>query len=79
MALHLPASVLGAAVRARREERGLSQADLATRARLHLTYVSGVESGKRNASWNALVALAAALGVAPSELVAHAERIAGDH
>ena len=45
-----------------RRERGLSQEDLAHRARMHQTYLSGVEGGKRNPSLLVLARLAEALG-----------------
>jgi transcriptional regulator with XRE-family HTH domain len=59
----------GDRVRAVRIEKGMSQADVAHAAGLHPTYVSGIESGRRNASVLSLYAIAVALGVAPSELL----------
>ena len=46
-----------------RRERGLSQEDLAHKAEIHQTYLSGVESGKRNPSVLVLDRIAKALGV----------------
>jgi transcriptional regulator with XRE-family HTH domain len=54
---------LGKRVRELREQRGLSQEQLAERAGLHWTYVSGIERGRRNPGLNTLGALAKALGV----------------
>ena len=72
---HLPVSALGAAIRAQREARGLAQAALAARSGLHASYIDGVERGERNASWNALVALASGLDMPLSQLVADAEAL----
>lgn len=54
---------LGLRVQALRAQRGLSQDELAHRAGLHRTYVSGVERGVRNPTITVLGRLAAALEV----------------
>ena len=64
---------LGRAVRAMRDERGLSQEDLAHAAQIHTTYLSGIERGQRNPTWTVLIALSRALGVTVAELAARAE------
>jgi transcriptional regulator with XRE-family HTH domain len=51
---------------------GLSQEDLALRAGLHRTYVGSAERGERNVSLKAIERLAAALDVAPAELLSGA-------
>ncbi|PXY99521.1 helix-turn-helix domain-containing protein [Gilliamella apicola] len=51
-----------------RKEHGLSQEDLADKARLDRTYVSGVETGKRNISLKALNSIANALDKNLSQL-----------
>lgn len=56
-------------VRAFREEQGLSQEEVADRARVHTTYLSGIENGRRNPTVDVLERLAAALSVRPSELL----------
>lgn len=53
-----------------RAEKGWSQEELADRAGLHRTYVSGVERGVRNPTITIVAALAKALGVPPAELFA---------
>ena len=63
----------GAAVRAQREARGLSQEDLGFEADLDRTYVSGVERGVRNPTVVTIFALAKALKVQASKLVTKAE------
>lgn len=52
-----------------REQRGLSQEELAFQSDLHRTYVSGVERGIRNPTVAILARLANALGVTPANLL----------
>ena len=54
-------AVVGRNVRRLRQERGLTQEQLAHEAELDLTYVGGIERGKRNPSLLVLVRIAAAL------------------
>jgi transcriptional regulator with XRE-family HTH domain len=65
---------LGLRVRALRDRLGLSQEELAERAELHWTYVSGIERGLRNPGLNILAALAHALNVPLSRLVANLQQ-----
>jgi transcriptional regulator with XRE-family HTH domain len=51
-----------------RRGKALSQEELAHRANVHQTYLSGVEGGKRNPSIGVLGRIAAALGVDIEEL-----------
>ncbi len=51
----------GYAVKARREALGLTQEDLAEKARIHRTYLSDVERGTRNLSLVNIERLATAL------------------
>lgn len=60
---------VGQNLRRVREEAGYSQEDLADRAGLHRTYVSGVERGVRNPTVTVLEKLARALKVKPSVLL----------
>lgn len=76
MGADMTRSVLGATIRANRLERGLTQEDLAARSGLHPDYIRGVERGKRNPTWIALVALADGLDMPLSRLVADAEALA---
>ncbi|MCJ2110507.1 helix-turn-helix transcriptional regulator [Methylobacterium sp. E-025] len=55
-----------------RRSRGLSQEELAARASVHQTYLSGVESGKRNPTILILDRIANALAVDLTELVGRA-------
>jgi transcriptional regulator with XRE-family HTH domain len=63
-------AVVARNVREQRETQSLSQEDLAHRARLHTTYLSGIENGRRNPTLDVLERLAAALGVPVAVLVA---------
>jgi transcriptional regulator with XRE-family HTH domain len=58
----------GYAVKLRREGLGMTQEDLAEKARIHRTYLSDVERGTRNLSLINIERLAAALSVRISEL-----------
>lgn len=66
----------GAAVRQHRMLVRLSQEDLADRAGLDRTYVSGIERGKRNPSLRILQKVADALGADLDVLFATAREIA---
>jgi transcriptional regulator with XRE-family HTH domain len=61
--------IVGRNVRQLRQDRGLTQEQLAFEAQLDLTYVGGIERGRRNPSLLVLARLASALGVMPAELV----------
>ncbi len=51
-----------------RREKDLSQEEVAHRALIHQTYLSGVETGKRNPSILVVERIANALGVDVSEI-----------
>ncbi len=59
----------GNPIRIWREYRGLSQGELATRASISASYLSQLESGKRDGTIEVLSALANGLGVALDDLV----------
>lgn len=61
--------LLGDAVRSARLSNGLTQEELAARARIHVTYLSGLERGRRNPTLLIMVRLAEALGVPLSSLL----------
>lgn len=65
---------LGEELRARREEKGISQEALADRAGLHRNFVGLLERGQRNVTVLVLQALAGALKVSLTELITQAER-----
>lgn len=64
------AETFGRNVRIRREAAGLSQEDLADAAKIHVTYLSGVENGKRNATLKIVERISKALGSRASDLLA---------
>lgn len=64
---------LGEAVKALRDERGLTQADLSERAGLSCAYVNRIERGLANPSLLVLGALSRGLGVRKSELARRVE------
>lgn len=66
---------LGIAVKARREELGLTQEQLDNNTNLHQRWISNVETGKRNPSYGSLRRLAAGLDLSASELLTRAEQI----
>jgi XRE family transcriptional regulator, regulator of sulfur utilization len=67
------AAALGRAIQAVRAEKGISQVQLAETTGLAQSWISQVEHGRRNPSWNNVTRLAEGLGVRLSELVARAE------
>ena len=64
----------GFAVKARREALGLTQEDLAEKARIHRTYLSDVERGTRNLALLNIERLASALKLSLAELFATVEQ-----
>lgn len=62
--------IVGRNVRKIRQQRRMTQEELAFAAEIDLTYVGGIERGKRNPSLLVLTRIAAALQVAPAKLLA---------
>ncbi len=60
--------IVGTNVRRLRVERKLTQEQLAHEAEIDLTYLGGIERGRRNPSVGVLGRLAASLGVHPRDL-----------
>jgi len=63
------ARVVGANVRRLRRDRGLTQEQLALDAAIDLTYLGGIERGRRNPSVKVLGRLADVLRVHPRDLL----------
>ena len=66
-------AALGDAVKARRQDLGLTQEQVSLRSDLHQRWISNVETGKRNPSYASLRRLAAALQLSTADLIALAE------
>ena len=62
--------IIGGNVREMRKLNGLSQEELAFRAELHRTYVSGIERGIRNPTALIIQRLAVALEITADRLLA---------
>ena len=65
---------LGQAVKAVRERQGKTQEEVSRRSGLHPTYISDIERGARNPSFEALTRLAKGLGVSMAEIAAEYDR-----
>ena len=61
----------GERVRKLRQTKGLSQEELAFRAKVHRTYLGGIERGERNPALKNIAAIAKALDVSLSELFSY--------
>jgi len=61
--------IIGGNVRTSRVQKGLSQEELAFRAELHRTYVSGIERGIRNPTALIIQRLAVALEITADRLL----------
>jgi transcriptional regulator with XRE-family HTH domain len=68
---------IGKAIKAIRTAQGLTQEELAARADLHPTYISDVERGVRNPSWDVVARLAEGMGVPAAVIAAEYDRLAG--
>jgi transcriptional regulator with XRE-family HTH domain len=62
--------IVGKNVRKIRQQRGMTQEKLAFEAEIDLTYVGGIERGKRNPSLLVMARVAEALSVPLAKLVA---------
>ena len=61
--------ILGRNVRRIRQQKKLTQEQLAFEAEIDLTYVGGIERGKRNPSLLVMARIADALGVSLTKLI----------
>ena len=65
-------AIVGANVRRLRTERGLTQEQVAFEAHIDLTYLGGIERGRRNPSLMVMARIAEALSADLSQLLAKA-------
>jgi transcriptional regulator with XRE-family HTH domain len=63
-------AIVGKNVRRLRQQKGLTQEELAFEAEIDLTYMGGIERGKRNPSLLVMARIADALGVPLPKLIA---------
>jgi len=61
--------IIGANIGRLRKERGLTQEEVAFRAKIDLTYMGGIERGKRNPSLMVMVRVAKALSAELPDLL----------
>lgn len=62
---------LGRAIKLIRVQRGLTQEQVSAASGLHPTYISDIERGARNPSWQAITQLADGIGVATADIARH--------
>jgi transcriptional regulator with XRE-family HTH domain len=62
---------LGRAVKQIRVQRGLTQEQVSAASGLHPTYISDIERGARNPSWEAITRLAGGIGVPTADIAQH--------
>lgn len=65
---------IGAVLRDFRVQRGLSQEQVAAKAKMHRNYVGGVERGEKSPTMKSVGRILAALGVSWSDLGAALDR-----
>lgn len=63
-------TIVGENVRRWRLDRGFTQEQLAFEAQIDLTYLGGIERGRRNPSLMVMARIAESLQVTPADLVA---------
>ena len=73
-----PQEALGHAIRELRQDRTLTQRQLADAADVNETWISHIEAGRTNPAWGTVARIAAGLGVSIAELAQRADRLASD-
>lgn len=68
---------LGKAIKTVRTAQGLTQEDLAAKADLHPTYISDVERGVRNPSWDVIARIAEGMGLPVARIAAEYDKSGG--
>jgi transcriptional regulator with XRE-family HTH domain len=66
--------VVGHELRKAREDKKLSQQEVALRARMDRAFISEIETGKLDPSVRSLFRLCGAIGIRPSTVLARVER-----
>jgi transcriptional regulator with XRE-family HTH domain len=68
-------TAIGQAVREIRRREGLTQEALGFRAGLHPTWISAIETGRRDPRWSTIKQIAEGLGTSEVEIVALSKRL----
>ncbi len=68
MARDLTNPVIGTVLRELRVQRGLTQEELAAKAKMHRNYIGGLERGEKSPTFKSVGRLIAVLGVSWTEL-----------
>lgn len=68
-------AALGRAINELRNEKGMTQEELARRVDLHESYISVIESGRRNPTWITVLRISHGLGTPLAELAQRAEAL----
>ena len=66
-------TAFGSHLRSLRQGQGLTQEEVAHRADIHVTYLSGIERGRRNPSLRNMRRIAFALGISVKDLFSFEE------
>lgn len=67
----------GKTIRAIRQSKSISQEELAEMSGLHRTYISDIELGKRNISYENMIRISLALDTRLSDIIKEVEKNAG--
>jgi len=70
--------MVGEELRKAREDAGLTQEELSSKARVDRSYISQLERGLKSPTLDMLLRLCKAMGVSASEIVARVEKEAAD-
>lgn len=65
--------VFGQVIRNIRQDKHISQEDLADKCGLHRTYISDIELGKRNVSFENMIKISHALNIKLSDIIREVE------
>ena len=72
-------ALLGTAIREVRKSRGMTQKQLAQRTGIHVTYISDIERGARNPSWDKIATLAAGMSVPTADIAARYDALSSSY
>ncbi len=67
--MNIDYKLIGKRIKVKREQRNITQMELAERADLSVPYISHIETGSKKVSLNALIRIANALSISPNDLL----------